>query len=114
MYRGDNINTPPLGLTPTENIWRILENNLTPRKKLRAKRAKNFELFWRFYKGKSSKNGPKKTGKYDNPEPNILGNLENNLTPREKIWDFIVKGGGINIIRPVIVPKYSLNFEVLY
>ena len=32
-------------------------------------------------------------GKYDNPEPNILGNLENNLTPREKIWDFIVKGG---------------------
>ena len=89
-YRADNINTP-LGLTPTENIWRILENNLTPRKKLRAKRAKRAKKKWAFLavlQGKIIQKRSKKGGKYDNPEPNILGNLENNLTPREKFLGF--------------------------
>ena len=95
-YRGDNINTPPLGVTPTENIWRNLENNLTPKKEFaREAHEKILGFFRAVLQGKIVQNGVtvENITTPSQPEPNIFENLENNVTPREKIWDFIVKGG---------------------
>ena len=65
-YRGDNIK-PPLGKTPSSNIWRDLENNKTPEEKFaREAREKILSFFKAVLQGKMAQNGQ---------------NMENNKTP---------------------------------
>ena len=73
---GGIILIPPLGVTPTENIWRDLENNLTPKKKFaREAREKKLSFFRAVLQGKIVQNGKI---------------LENIITPSQtfsEIWE---------------------------
>ena len=73
-YRGDNIKPPPLGKTPSSNIWGDLENNKTPEEKFaREAREKILSFFKAVLQGKMVQNGQ---------------NMENNKTRAEHFEKF--------------------------
>ena len=85
---------------------------------MRAKRAKNFGLFWSLLavlQGKIDQKGvQKKYNFYNPPANNWPKKFQNNITPFQHLADLIVKGGGFNFITPVVfaISSKKLDFTL--
>ena len=99
--------TPPLGLTPAENIWRNFQNNITPDKKLRAKRAKKNGGVFSVLQGEIAKKvvkngqfGSPKFWQITLPRNRDLGNFGKYYNHEIKIWpNFSLRGGVLILTR---------------